>query len=61
MEPENKEVFAKCRRGNDKVTSGQSCDSLKAFNISKERTHCILECQKCKFQWTVAVGGTSPV
>lgn len=57
-----KAVFAKCRRGNDKLTSGQSCDGLKAVKLSSDGAHVVsLKCAKCGFTWNVPVGGATSI
>jgi transposase-like protein len=53
------EVHMACRRGNDKATHGQVCDSKRALNKTAQGAkHASFECTKCHFQWTVPVGGT---
>lgn len=53
------EVNIPCQRGKDMKTKGQSCDSKRAFNISKNPggSHASFQCLKCGFQWEVAMGG----
>jgi hypothetical protein len=56
---DKKEVFAKCKRGSDMVTKGQSCDSLQAVIVSPPRSHTTtMQCVKCKHTWSVPVGGS---
>ena len=51
-------IFAKCRRGSDQATKGQSCKSLDAIRISKEGSASVMfRCSKCSFVWVVPVGG----
>ena len=51
-------VHAKCRRGNNRATEGQSCNSLSAFNMSIPGSGVMkLKCAKCGFTWTIATGG----
>jgi hypothetical protein len=51
-------VFAKCKRGSDQVTGGQSCDSKLAFRLSDPQARVVLfQCKKCNHQWSVPVGG----
>lgn len=53
------EVFAKCKRGNDVVTQGQSCDNKMAYKMSVDGASAVsFKCTKCKFVWTIDVGGT---
>jgi len=54
------EVFAKCRRGGDRLTNGQSCDSMKAENMSEPGSHVVtMKCVKCGFTWGIPVGGAT--
>lgn len=56
--PPYKVVFAKCRRGNDQLTTGQSCESNQAYNLSEPHSHLVrMKCVKCGFTWSVNVGG----
>ncbi len=59
MKPNLESVFAKCRRGSDAATRGQSsCGSLNAYKISQDRAPTVLfRCVKCNFVWAVPVGG----
>lgn len=57
--PPGPEVNAKCRRGNEPVTAGSSCNNLRAYKLSPDgATHVTLRCTRCNFTWTTAVGGT---
>jgi len=52
-------VNAKCRRGSDKVTSGQSCNSMRVINLSPPGSSTVqFKCDKCGYCWTVNLGGT---
>jgi hypothetical protein len=54
------EVFAKCRRGSDRLTQGDSCSSMRALNMSEPGAHVVtMQCVKCKFTWNVGVGGVT--
>lgn len=58
QEEERQIVHVKCRRGNDKMTEGQSCPSKRAYNNSKPGSHVAsFQCVECRFTWTVATGG----
>jgi hypothetical protein len=55
----SKETFAKCKRGNDNVTRGQSCDSTSALLMSAPMSHVVvMKCKKCGYSWHVPVGGS---
>lgn len=57
--PPGPEVGAKCRRGSDQFTAGQSCGSLRAFRITPEGSSSVsLRCAKCGFAWVTPIGGT---
>jgi hypothetical protein len=58
--PPGPEVNMPCKRGKDLKTKGQSCDSKRAYNLSKETggKQAAFECCKCGHQWTVAMGGS---
>jgi hypothetical protein len=53
-------VFAKCKRGTDAATKGQSsCGSLSAHRLSREGAPTVMfRCAKCNFVWAVPVGGS---
>lgn len=63
MKKEDKvEVHARCRRGSDRVTNGQTCDGMKAFNLSSQGSHVVsLKCSKCGFIWNIPVGGFTSI
>lgn len=50
-------VNVRCRRGSDKLTEGQSCNGLRAYNESQDRSSARFRCIKCNFSWSVQVGG----
>lgn len=51
-------VNAKCRRGGDQQTAGQSCKSLTAENMSPAGSHVVqFRCTLCKYVWRVQTGG----
>jgi len=53
------EVMVKCRRGSDKLTAGESCDSLSANKESHSTPyHVYFQCKKCGFRWNVNMGGS---
>ena len=55
----DEEVFAKCRRGNDKATTGESCSSTRVFKLKSPNPHVSLfRCAKCGYQWSINVGGS---
>ncbi len=52
-------VNAKCRRGVDNQTVGQSCVSLTAENMTPFGSNNVrFRCTKCKYSWQVQVGGS---
>ncbi len=52
-------VNVKCRRGADKITAGQDCNSLSAENLGDPGApQAQFRCVKCRYTWTVPVGGT---
>lgn len=58
QQPQYPVVHVKCRRGSDKATEGQSCQSLSAENLTQSgSTVSQFRCTKCKHVWGVAVGG----
>jgi hypothetical protein len=51
-------VMAKCRRGSDQLTSGQSCKSTSCYSINPQGSSVsIFKCVTCNFIWSVPVGG----
>lgn len=58
-DPTHPVVNAKCRRGQDKQTEGQACQSLSAENMTPTGSNTIhFRCVKCKYDWRVPMGGT---
>ena len=56
---ENPIVNMKCRRGSDRMTVGQTCDGMMAEKLSKDGSRSVsFCCTKCRFTWTVAIGGS---
>jgi hypothetical protein len=56
---EQKEVFMPCKRGSDKFTNGQHCDSKVAFKMQIQNPHSpTFKCVKCGYVWSVGVGGS---
>lgn len=54
-----KEVFAACKRGNDPMTSGQKCDSNRAYQINQSGSSSVsLQCAKCGHNWVIGIGGS---
>ena len=52
-------VNAKCRRGADKQTEGQACQSITAENMSPPGASVVqFRCTKCKHVWRVPMGGS---
>jgi hypothetical protein len=59
MKEKLEEVFAICKRGSDKNTTGQKCDSNTAKKLNSEGSHVVIfRCTKCSFQWNVPIGGS---
>jgi hypothetical protein len=59
QQPEKQLHNIKCRRGSDRVTSGQSCDGLMAEKLSSDGQHTpTFRCSKCKYVWSVPIGGS---
>jgi len=55
---EKEKYFAKCRRGSDSATSGQSCNSLSVYKESEPgSSHVRFRCCSCNHVWVVSVGG----
>lgn len=62
VEPKLEEVFMNCKRGSDKRTHGESCPSSMAYKLSSDGSNVVsYRCTKCKYQWSVAVGGSFSV
>jgi len=58
-DPEKKIVFAKCKRGTDRMTQGQECDSLKAEQLSDPGSANVrFKCIKCNYLWIIPIGGS---
>lgn len=52
-------VMMPCRRGSDKITANESCDSRQAYKLSKDGERSVrYECVKCRHLWFVALGGS---
>ena len=48
----------KCRRGKDVATQGSSCVSMEAELAPESTSNLrVYVCTKCKYKWSVAVGG----
>ena len=61
MNNTNKEapIFAKCRRGSDLATNGQSCSSTSAVKMSPDGSASpTFKCKKCGYIWSISVGGS---
>jgi hypothetical protein len=57
--PRHKVIFAKCRRGSDMATIGQSCNSKRAYKLSPDGASLVqFRCVECDHVWSVPVGGT---
>lgn len=57
--PDHKIVFAKCRRGSDVGTGGQSCESKRAYKLSRDGASLVqFKCIVCDHVWSVPVGGS---
>jgi hypothetical protein len=53
------EVFAACKRGSDPATSGQSCDSKRAYKLNIPNSGAAaFQCVKCNHSWAVPLGGS---
>ena len=56
--PTHPVVHAKCKRGSDKLSEGQSCNSLSAENMTTQGSNIAqFRCTKCKYVWRVPMGG----
>ena len=53
------EVNMPCKRGQDLLTKGTSCDSKMAYNMSPSSgsNTATFKCVKCNYTWSVALGG----
>lgn len=52
------EIFAKCKRGSDKLTEGQDCTSNRAKKMSPDGSSVVIfQCLKCNYQWSIPIGG----
>jgi transposase-like protein len=52
-------VMAKCRRGSDRLTEGQSCQSKRAHQLTPPQSkHVSFKCADCGYSWTIPVGGS---
>lgn len=55
-------VYVKCRRGSDKIYSGNPCNSLTAENMTVAGSgHSRFRCTKCGYTWSIQTGGTFTV
>lgn len=51
-------VFVACKRGTDKMTEGQNCDSRQARNLTESGSrNSFFKCAKCGYSWVVTTGG----
>lgn len=56
-EPREK-VLMPCRRGSDRLTEGQGCDSKNAYRLRPQGSKFpAFKCCKCGYEWTVPIGG----
>jgi len=56
---EKPEVLVKCKRGNDRLTEGEHCDSLTAEQVSEPGSNVAsFKCKKCGFSWRIPLGGS---
>lgn len=59
MSDEKPIVLVKCKRGNDRLTEGQFCDSKSAEQLSQPGASvAVFKCTKCDFSWNVPLGGS---
>jgi transposase-like protein len=59
MSDEKPEVMVKCKRGTDRLTEGESCDSKLAYQLSQPGSSVAsFKCKKCGFSWNVPLGGS---
>jgi hypothetical protein len=57
--PEVPIVFAKCRRGSDVQTNGQSCNSKRVYKLTPDGSSLVqFKCVECGHVWSVPLGGT---
>ena len=57
--PTHPVVNAKCRRGGDRQTEGQACNSLSAENLTPQGSNTVqFRCVKCKHTWSIPMGGS---
>jgi hypothetical protein len=55
-------VHMKCKRGSDKLTSGQSCRGMMAEKLAPDGSQTPqFKCTSCGFVWSVPIGGQSPI
>lgn len=51
-------VLVPCKRGNDRLTEGQRCDSKTAYQLSPQGSKApAFKCVKCNYEWIVPIGG----
>ena len=51
-------VLAKCKRGSDRATEGQSCRSTSAYQTTPPGGSAVgFRCALCGYSWTVVTGG----
>jgi transposase-like protein len=54
----DKPILMKCRRGSDRLTAGQTCDGMFVKKHNQDgSTEQRYTCEKCRYTWTVGVGG----
>lgn len=59
MPNEKLEVMVKCKRGSDRLTEGQHCDSKTAEQLSDPGSRIAsFRCKKCGYSWDVPLGGS---
>ena len=60
IDPEKHEkVLMPCKRGSDRMTKGQSCNSKNAYKLSPPGSRSpSFKCAQCGFEWTIPTGGT---
>ncbi len=52
-------AFVRCTRGSSPATKGSSCDSRRAYKMSRDGSpNPMYKCVKCKHTFTVNVGGS---
>jgi len=58
-EDKHEKVHMACRRGIDRLTKGQSCDSRMAYKLTDPKSKApAFKCVKCGFEWIVPIGGS---